>query len=330
MESRLVWLDSVKGVLIILVVFAHCLAQIIGNDVANNDYWWCLIYSFHMAAFMAVSGYLQYRHASSKQKTIGQQLWRRFCQLMIPFFVWSVVYFAIRGHIEQFFNCIKLPNVTFWFLWALFFITILFTILERLSELWRLNNDIVVGTFCIVCAIVLVIFKDIHFLGIQYVLYYYIFYVIGYYIHRFNIDVKNTVLLIALAITWFLLASFWRPHVLPEFIPLKGMAAMMLRFVYKFVVAAVAVVVMFTAAPKLLNGDNNANWVLVWLGKYSLGIYVIHLTFVDLLQSIVSRFIAPEGAQIWILFIVLTLISSAIIWILTKNKWTERILLGKY
>lgn len=330
MESRVVWLDSLKGVLIILVVFAHCLAQIIGNDAANNDYWWCLIYSFHMAAFMAVSGYLQFRPAFSKQKPLGQQLWRRLCQLMIPFFVWSVVYFAIRGHIEQFFNCIKLPNVTFWFLWALFFISVLFALLECLAVLLRMNKEILMGAVCVVCAITLVIFKDIHFLGIQYVLYYYIFYVMGYYIHRFRIVVKNTALLILLAVTWFLLASYWRPHILPEFIPLAGMAATMLRFVYKFVVAAVAVVVMFTAAPKVLNGDNKANWVLVWLGKYSLGIYVIHLTFIDLLQSIVSRFIAPEGAQIWILFIVLTLISSAIIWILTKNKWTGRIFLGKY
>lgn len=330
MGKRVVWLDSLKGALIILVVFAHCLAQIIGNDAANNNYWWCLIYSFHMAAFMAVSGYLQYRPASSRQKPLGQQLRRRFCQLMIPFFVWSVVYFAIRGHIEQFFNCIKLPNVTFWFLWALFFISILFTLLERLSELWRLNKDIFIGAFCIVCAIVLVIFKDIHFLGIQYVLYYYIFYVIGYYIRRFGIEVKNIALLIALAVTWFLLASFWRPHTLPEFIPLTGMAAQMLRFGYKFVVAAVAVVVMFTAAPKLLNGDSKANWVLVWLGKYSLGIYVIHLTFVDLVQSLVSRFIVSDGVQIWTLFIVLSLLSTAIVWILTKNKWTGRVFLGKY
>lgn len=330
MEKRVVWLDSLKGLLIILVVFAHCLAQIIGNDAANNNYWWCLIYSFHMAAFMSVSGYLQYRPTATKQKTIGTMLGRRFCQLMVPFLVWSIVFFAIRGHIDQFMNCIKLPNVTFWFLWALFYISVLFMLTERAAELFKLNKNILVGALCIVCAIVLVIFRDIHFLGIQYVLYYYIFYVMGYYTHRFCIDVKNIVLLMILAIMWFLLASFWRPHVLPEFIPLTGMAATMLRFAYKFVVATVAVVVMFSVGPKFLNGDNKSNLALVWFGKYSLGIYVIHLTFLNLISSTISRYVECESAQIWILFIVLTFLSAIIVWILTKNKWTERLLLGKY
>lgn len=61
MNNRLIWADSIKGWLILLVIIGHCIASIIGNDAANLDYWWCLIYSFHMPAFIAISGYLNYR-----------------------------------------------------------------------------------------------------------------------------------------------------------------------------------------------------------------------------------------------------------------------------
>lgn len=60
MNNRLIWADSIKGWLILLVIIGHCIASIIGNDAANHDYWWCLIYSFHMPAFIAISGYLNY------------------------------------------------------------------------------------------------------------------------------------------------------------------------------------------------------------------------------------------------------------------------------
>lgn len=58
MRQHLVWADAIKGWLILLVILGHCIASTIGNDAANVNYWWCLIYSFHMPVFMAVSGYL--------------------------------------------------------------------------------------------------------------------------------------------------------------------------------------------------------------------------------------------------------------------------------
>ena len=133
MTVRYTWADSLKGVLIVLVIIAHCIAQIIGNDAANNNYWWCLIYSFHMPAFMAVSGYLTYRPNVAGQIKVWSSVSRRFQQLLIPFLVWSGVYFAIRGSIASYANCILMPNTTFWFLWALFFISVLFVLFQDFS-----------------------------------------------------------------------------------------------------------------------------------------------------------------------------------------------------
>lgn len=330
MKERLLWIDSLKGILILLVIVGHAIAKVIGNDAANNNYWWCLIYSFHMPAFIAMSGYLQYRSNSSNKKPLKLQIGRRFCQLMVPFLVWSVLFFAIRNRIESYPNCILMPNTTFWFLWALFFICTIFAILENVSEKLSMKQELVVGVTCIVFAAVLVILKGIHLLGIQYILYYFLFYAIGYYIHKFGISIKSIMACALMAFAWLLLASFWRPQALPEFIPLSGMAATMLRFIYKFVVALVAVVVVFSIAPKCLNGDNKVCKVLTWVGTYSLGIYVIHLTFADLVSKFVFSFVNDTWVKVLILFILLTVISSTIVWLLNKFKWTSRLFLGKF
>lgn len=58
--KRLVWADSLKGILIILVVLGHAIPNTLEGDWFNNhllNY----ICSFHMAAFMAISGFLSYR-----------------------------------------------------------------------------------------------------------------------------------------------------------------------------------------------------------------------------------------------------------------------------
>ena len=58
-SKRLNWVDSLKGLLIILVILGHSIQYTIGNACYFNHLW-NIIYSFHMPAFMAVSGFLAY------------------------------------------------------------------------------------------------------------------------------------------------------------------------------------------------------------------------------------------------------------------------------
>ena len=63
MTKRIVWADALKGILILLVVLGHSIQAAMRQlgESCLNDYLWNLIYSFHMPAFMAVSGYLALR-----------------------------------------------------------------------------------------------------------------------------------------------------------------------------------------------------------------------------------------------------------------------------
>lgn len=74
-RNRLLWADALKGVLILLVVLGHSIQNTIG-DACYINHLWNIIYSFHMPAFMAISGYLSFR---VKDKVGGGKM--VFCNL---------------------------------------------------------------------------------------------------------------------------------------------------------------------------------------------------------------------------------------------------------
>lgn len=53
-NKRLLWADALRGLLILSVALGHSLQF---GDY-NNRLSWNIIYSFHMAAFFVVSGYV--------------------------------------------------------------------------------------------------------------------------------------------------------------------------------------------------------------------------------------------------------------------------------
>ena len=59
-RERIIWADSLKGILMLLVILGHSI-QVTMGETGENTHVWNLIYSFHMPAFMAVSGWLMYR-----------------------------------------------------------------------------------------------------------------------------------------------------------------------------------------------------------------------------------------------------------------------------
>lgn len=67
MKKRQIWADNLRGILIVLVVLGHAIQAQLG-DLCFANHVWNYIYSFHMAAFMAVSGWLSYHPSSQSNK----------------------------------------------------------------------------------------------------------------------------------------------------------------------------------------------------------------------------------------------------------------------
>lgn len=117
-NPRLYYIDNLKGLLILLVILGHC----VQFTVADFDHHpiFRFIYSFHMPLFMAVSGYVSYKPVL-KWESVGKRFW----QLIIPFFAWLILASIRVGDINHFYKGLLGPDTGLWFLWVLFFISII-------------------------------------------------------------------------------------------------------------------------------------------------------------------------------------------------------------
>ena len=327
--KRLIWADILRGILIILVVLGHAIQAKMGNGCFDNHVW-NYIYSFHMAAFMTVSGWLSYRAATQTNGGRLSTIFRRVQQLLVPFLIWSLLkcltlYELSLGEVVEVFH----PDPFYWFLWALFWIQALFVAGDWLAEKMRVKQEIVFVVICVALVLMMTLF-DVRVLGLQYISYYFMFYAIGYYLHKYErLITKNKVLLSILFLLWVIMAWFWDMHMLPSFLAWIPLPGAVVHYFYRFITAVIAVYIMICAAPKLLDGENKVNKPFVWLGKVSLGIYVAHLLFIYQLTKLINGFIDSPLLIITIVFIISLTVSSFIVWALSQWKVTARLLLGK-
>lgn len=115
--ERLPWVDSLKGVGIILVILGHS---------AIPDSVYQMIYRFHMPLFFFLSGFL-FRGEFS-----GQWAWRKVNRLLVPYFLYGLLYIivirAVKGFslTEMTYDLLSLSGISvLWFLPCLFLAEIL-------------------------------------------------------------------------------------------------------------------------------------------------------------------------------------------------------------
>ena len=130
MKNRLHYLDNLKAILIILVIIGHAIQGSIDNY--QHNFFFRLIYSFHMPLFLSISGYFTY-----KPKYDSLLIRKRFVQLLVPFVIWAFISpLLLTGsfNIHAAFNALLYPDYGLWFLYNLFVYSVVFSISEKLSE----------------------------------------------------------------------------------------------------------------------------------------------------------------------------------------------------
>lgn len=88
MDKRISWADAFRGVLILLIVYGH--------TASNGDMLKHYLYSFHVAAFFFLSGYL----FSKGDAGFKAFLKKKFVSLMIPYYIFafvSILIFSLLG-----------------------------------------------------------------------------------------------------------------------------------------------------------------------------------------------------------------------------------------
>jgi len=336
--SRVVYLDSLKGVLILLVVLGHSIQASMAKLGLNclDDYLWNLIYSFHMPAFISISGFLAYR-----KNVVGggrfdwlRFTWRRFRQLMIPFFLWSVALFLVNRNVDQIYDYIIYPQKSLWFLWALFFIAVLFAGIDQVANKLKIRQEIAMVICWLILVGVMFVMPDAKLFGVEYVTYYFFYYVLGYYLHKYSeyLTIRNCFLIVVIGMLWFALGSIYSTQGLPSHLSfISFIPSSIFYYIYRILTACLAIIFMFSLGMKTMNEEKGVMKYAVVLGKVSLGIYAVHMVvrfrLVDAITSLIP------GISYWLLmivtFIMLVPLSYGIVWILGKWKPTSILLLGK-
>lgn len=342
-KERILWADSIKGWLMLLVIFGHAIQCTLRVDCYSNHLW-NIIYSFHMPAFMAMSGWLAYRGIISSKPMNSD--WRgclsgckrRSYQLLVPCLVWSLVAMIRRGTFTLL-NIVDVmlhPDNYFWFLWVLFWICVIFNLAQLVASKVKVNEMVAILATCLLLFGVMVV-MEIRVLGFQFLAYYFLFYTLGYCLHKYEVSAivkatRKTYVMIALTSLWAFLAWGWTMYGLPSWVPaIPHVPSALLQYAYRGFTALVAIVVLINAAPKLLNGAGKFNNSICTLGVVSLGLYVVHLSIMGYVVTTIQAVI--PSIEIWacvaLAFVFALAISYLVVWLLSKNKHTARIFLGK-
>lgn len=153
-HSRLAWVDYAKGIGIILVVYGHVARGLMSSGwAAHSDLLQTVdrvIYSFHMPLFFLLSGLFFFGSISSKGRSTFFA--SKVDTLLYPYFIWSIFQGIVQLTFSNYtneqlsfldlFSLFTSPRAQFWYLYALFLVSIVAAIFFRPKPLlW--------GTVCI-------------------------------------------------------------------------------------------------------------------------------------------------------------------------------------
>lgn len=181
---------------------------------------------------------------------------------------------------------------------------------------------------CIFLTFIQIIF-ELRILGFQFIAYYFLFYTLGFYVHKYEnkIITKNSSIIFLLLIIWLVLAWFWKMHELPFYTMVLPYSIML--YLYRFITAVLAVYLLFVISPRLLNGNTTFNNAIGHLGCISLGIYTTHVIIMGRVVHLVNEMVTNTSFLILISFFVSLLVSYFAVWVLNRWSITKKILLGK-
>lgn len=316
-KERLVWADAARGLLILLVVLGHTLQH---GDYEHNVVW-NVIYSFHMAAFFAISGYVSYR-PEIRLNTIG----RRAKQLLLPFFIWSFIQsLCLQKTGWQLFDFIVYPDMGFWFVYVLFFITMLMMLFNALAMSLNINSIYVIGGGNLLLISLMVLFGWRSF-GFQFIAFYFFFYALGFFIKRFDIRFSFSWSII-LGVCWLITAVFWHGHEVPK--PLLGLTMIPSSILingYRFLTATLGSLFVLGLSPFIFKSEERMlNRVLCYLGISSLGIYIIHMFvahMIDYYNLLGCYFTSTTSISFeTTFFIICAVLGIGVTYIVKKNKY---------
>ena len=303
-------LDVLKGILIVFVVLGHVAIGLDGTkhysgmEQAIINYTTQFIYSFHMPAFFAISGFLFFNKNSKNIKEFRRSIIYRLITLGIPYIICSLLYwilkFSMNGIVEKPINISSLlltpikPIEFFWFIYALM---IIYIIIDAMIGL--IHNKTIIFILLLIFSLITYIYS-FNIPIARYVLKDAVYFYLGYVMAQ-NIDKirKRYVIVTSLAILIIGNVIFY------NFIGVKILTA----FAGSIFVVATAI------AFERFSKDT----FIGKIGRNTMLIYLTHVIFVGGTRTILFRMNIYNLYINILLGMLVTTIGSAVVWAAAKK-----------
>lgn len=201
-------IDTLKGLLIILVIVGHVITALDNSNVFNHAVMG-LIYVFHMPLFILISGYL----AKDSEHQSPRDLWRGVANIFVTLLVFQVIssirlYYLGIGFIATF---VRFPFGILWYLMSLIYWKIMLYYTPR----GLLRRPALYLGLALAVSILIGLTRLGTFLSIQRALNFYFFFLLGYYYRQGMIPSRwwnNNWLHLAAAVVLLPLIMWLFPH----------------------------------------------------------------------------------------------------------------------
>ena len=275
MKTYYSYLDTLKGIAILLMVMAHTiswsyldshfLTETMSGMVIEELYAaiiWKIIYSFHMPLLFFVSGFLFYKEGQIMNfKTVKQTTLKRAQRLLVPYITTGIFVSFLRGYFG------------YWFFIVLFILNVVVMIELYIEEkLQTSKKQEIVGHFCFF--VLLSLFAKIYrgylpceVMQLGSLPHFYLVFIFGYIVHKYKVvdelisNQKVSLICIILYVVLMILINYYGVFLfLSSLIPLT------------------AISYLFNYSKQLRNNAIVGGVNII--GKKSMEIYVFHLFFV--------------------------------------------------
>ena len=296
MKERVLYLDNLKGFAILLVILGHAIQYC--ERPGSYDVLYKIIYSFHMPLFMTISGYF----GISKNVSVIPSTQKRFKRLMIPYLIFGIIGCLARK--GDYIQLLISPDSFLWFLWDLFFISLLTNIIVSSQvhlKVFSLGSLFLLSFLMLGCGALL----SNNDYNIKSICWLYNFYILGAAINTEK--GKRLILSKPLGLLFLLLFG-----ALTLFGFLFGSIDGILMNVYSLVVAYLGVLSCFF----LFASYFDLKTPILKLGQSTLGIYAIHQSIIKVIGS----------NSVLFSFIIATLVSYLMVLLIRRTKYLKFII----
>ncbi|MDY7538939.1 acyltransferase [Undibacterium sp. 5I1] len=318
MTNRAIWVDYAKAIGILLVVYGHVARGVwnagIPFDQATYSLIDSVIYSFHMPLFFFLSGL--FFNASFQKYGAKNLLIGKLETIAYPYVVWSLLQGMVEVFLSKYTNgkvsiaevlaLFWMPRAHFWFLYVLFLVFILATLLHRFLQLNVASSKLRP------LALVLLITSALYVgngngnmvapFPIDYLMAYFVFFVLGIQSEQLAEVITTRPLLWLTTSTCAFVAAQWGFHQGLGLTYLQqGLLSLLLAVISIVFICSIAVFLAQLSQPTARAGLPPSLALLSFIGSCSMTIYLMHVLVASGLRIVLSKLLGVSNLAVHLL-----------------------------